>query len=151
MYLTKMNTIYLSRKKVVQLKQELKRYEASLKEQKDELNQRGGLTGSWHETASFSATQAALEAKVNELRSLLKEIYILPEKTKSNKAVLGSYIRLINNESGELKYRLVHPIEADPESDLLSIESPLGKLVINKKVGDKIELNGKKMEIVTIN
>jgi transcription elongation factor GreA len=150
MYLTTMSSIYLSRKKIIQLKQELKRYEASLKKQKDELNQRGGLTGSWHETASFSATLAALEAKVNELKSLLKETHILSEKIKGNKAILGSYVTLINDKKGELNYRLVHPLEANPESDLLSVESPLGRLIIDKEAGDTIELNGKKMIIVSI-
>ena len=46
-----------------------------------------------------------------------------------------------NEEKNETRYRLVHPIEAQPEKGLISLESPIGKALRGKRGGERVGLN----------
>lgn len=146
-----MTKILLSKQKIHKLKNQLTKLEANLKGQKDEQGQRGGLLDSWHETAAHAATQAAAEAKVKELRSILEKAEVLPDKVKSTKVILGSRVEIEDEYGNISKYRLVHPLEAAPEKGLLSVESPLGKLLLGKKKGGQIIFNEKRYVIRAVN
>ena len=50
----------------------------------------------------------------------------------------------------KVEYTLVGPTEANPFEGKISNESPIGKLLMNKKPGDAFEFNGKKVKIVEI-
>ena len=134
-------------KKINELKKELKKLESSLQEKRNEQSQRGGPMDSWHEAASFAATDGTLEQKVSDLKGIIKATKELSDKSKSAFATLGSFIKLKCNETISI-YRLVHPIEADPSSGLVSVESPFGKALIGKKVGDTVIFKEKMYKIV---
>lgn len=145
-----MKKVILSKQKINELKKQLRDLESSLKDQKDEQGERGGLLDSWHESAAFGATQAALEAKVKELKGILKKAEELPEEIESDKVTLGSWVEVEDEEGNVSKYRLVHPLEAEPHKGLLSVESPLGKLLLNKKKDEKFEFNVQNFKVIAI-
>lgn len=142
--------IFLSKQKITELKKQLRDLESSLKDQRDEAGKRGGLLDSWHETAAYGATQAAIEAKVKELKGILEKGEELPEKIASDKVVLGSWVEVKDDYGNVSKYRLVHPLEADPAKGLLSVKSPLGKLLLGKEKGDTANFNSRKLTIQSI-
>ena len=40
----------------------------------------------------------------------------------------------------EITYKLVPPDDADVDNDIISVESPIGKGLLGKKVGDVVEI-----------
>ena len=54
----------------------------------------------------------------------------------------GSQVTLENVDDGaEEKYEIVFPEEVDPSAGLISIGSPLGRALLNKEVGDEVEVD----------
>ena len=67
------------------------------------------------------------------------------EKDKVN---LGNTIKLKNLEnSKEVKYTLVGAVEANPLEGKISNESPIGQQLINKKLGEVVEITTPKGSI----
>ncbi len=136
-----MKKILLSKNKINELRRELDRLEWKNADRNKEEIVRGGSYDSWHETASFMPTKKAQELRISQIREILKYAVPLDEKIHSDSAILGSWINLSSNEGKNLRYRIVHPIEADPLKSLISIDSPLGKDLLGRKIKDKIVLN----------
>jgi transcription elongation factor GreA len=52
----------------------------------------------------------------------------------------GSQVTVEGEDGNEEKYELVFPEEVDAAAGLISIGSPLGRAMLNKEVGDEIEV-----------
>ena len=85
--------------------------------------------------------QAIVEARIADLEVMLKNIVILDESELVTDAVsLGSKVKVYDEEfEEELEYVIVGSTEADLELGKISDESPVGKALIGKKVGDVAE------------
>ena len=82
--------------------------------------------------------QAIVEARIADLEVMLKNIIILDESELANDTIsLGSKVKVYDEEfEEELEYVIVGSTEADLESGKISDESPVGKALIGKKVGE---------------
>ena len=103
------------------------------------------------EYQSAREDQSILEKKIAELEDLLKNSAIFEKQSasgiSSNGIVrLGSKISLDKN-GATLNYTLVGSSEADPMNGLISNESPLGRELLAKKAGDKIQVETPKGQI----
>ena len=82
-----------------------------------------------------------IDRRVRYLTKRLEELKVVsqtpPDKTK---AYFGCFISLKDNEENKSKYRLVGPDEISSEKGYISIDSPLGKAVLGKKVGARITI-----------
>lgn len=131
-----MSNILISKKKYEDLRKELVELRKEILSQ--HKSEKRGILESFKEAAIYDVSVQVRESRINELETILKKVEILPEGIKSDNVVLGSYFE-IEEEGGEVKkYRLVHPIESEPLKGLVSIDSPLGKAVINKREGSRI-------------
>lgn len=86
------------------------------------------------------ADQAKNESRIEEIQEMLKyhEIVIASD---SGFAGLGSVVHLEKlTDHSKKEYQLVAPEEADITNNKLSIESPLGVLVLGKKEGDSVTM-----------
>ena len=81
--------------------------------------------------------QARIEARISELESMLKNYTLIDEANiDSTKVNLGSKVRLLDKElKEEVTYTIVGKAEADPMNGTISNDSPVGKALIGKKVG----------------
>ena len=81
--------------------------------------------------------QARVEARISELESMLKNYTLIDESNiDSTKVNLGSKVRLLDKElKEEVTYTIVGKAEADPMNGTISNDSPVGKALIGKKVG----------------
>lgn len=86
--------------------------------------------------------QAKNEARIQELTALLKNAEVLAEEEISKtKVSLGSTVVLRDEETKEEEtYSLVNPNEENIFENKLSIESPVGKEIKDKKKGQVIEV-----------
>ncbi|MGN0628344.1 MAG: transcription elongation factor GreA [Oscillospiraceae bacterium] len=85
--------------------------------------------------------QAIVEARIADLEVMLKNIVILDEGELGTDTVsLGSTVRVYDEEfEEEMEYTIVGSTEADLDLNKISDESPVGKCLIGKKVGDVAE------------
>jgi transcription elongation factor GreA len=95
--------------------------------------------GDLSENAEYHAArtaQAKNEGRIQEIEYILKHSEIL-ERTNSDIVELGATVTLQKIGAGtEHLYMVVSPEEADMAGGKLSVTSPLGACVINKKTGD---------------
>lgn len=86
--------------------------------------------------------QAFIEGRIITLEKKLRNVRLIDEKTIDvNRVSLGSKVRLQDLETNEeFEYTIVGSAEADPMEEKISNESPVGKAVLGKAVGDIIEV-----------
>jgi len=91
--------------------------------------------------------QKNLERKIFELEKLLKSAKIINNKKTlkdehKTKVNIGSRIKLVDLDTKkEFLVTLMAFGEFNPLEGKITIESPLGKALLNKKAGDTIEIN----------
>ena len=99
--------------------------------------------GDLSENAEYVAAREELsfiDGRLDELEELLKQAVIINGGRKPGSTVkLGSTVTLHIKGKKEI-FTVVGEWEADPKEQKISHESPLGKALIGKKVGDKIEV-----------
>lgn len=83
--------------------------------------------------------QGFLEGRIQEIEAILRNSVII-EKTQNNERVsIGSHVTIREDGFDPETYHLVGPAEADPRNGKISHESPIGKALMDKKVGDVAE------------
>ena len=83
--------------------------------------------------------QAFLEGRIEDLRHILQIARVLEDAEVPVDTVgLGSLVTVREETGDEWEFRIVSPIEADPNRDRISDESPLGESLIGKHVGEKV-------------
>ncbi|GAB6160087.1 transcription elongation factor GreA [Howardella ureilytica] len=97
--------------------------------------------GDLSENAEYEAAreeQGKIEGEISKLEAELKNCQIIDEeKSGDNKVAFGSVVTLKDLEyDEELEYKLVGPLEASILDNKISIESPIGKLILGREVGD---------------
>ena len=102
-----------------------------------EAREKGDLS----ENAEYDAAkdaQGMLEMKINEMDKALATARILDKsQLDSSHVTVLSTLKLKNLKSNkEITYTLVSESEADLKEKKISVESPIGKGLLGKKVGD---------------
>lgn len=85
--------------------------------------------------------QSYLEGKIAELEKRLLHVKIIESEVDTKKVTLGSKVKLINVEGGEeYIFTIVGSMEFDPENLKISNVSPIGKAILDKKVGTTVKV-----------
>src|SRR5947209_7715310 len=83
--------------------------------------------------------QAFVEGRIQELERLLATAKVIEEPTTRPDFVrMGAHIRVVDLDGDQETYYLVGSSEADPRRGLISNESPIGRALIGKRVGDEV-------------
>jgi transcription elongation factor GreA len=87
--------------------------------------------------------QAFMETRILTLERMLKTARVVDEESIClNQVSVGSVVILNDIEFAEkIEYRIVGSAEANVADNKISYESPLGKELLGKKVGDIINVN----------
>jgi transcription elongation factor GreA len=109
----------------------------SISEQIAEARDKGDLS----ENAEYDAAKEAqglLEMKIAKLETIIANARIIDETNIDNsKVYILSTVKIKNAANGmEVEYTLVAENEADIKQRKISIDSPIGKGLLGKKVGD---------------
>lgn len=82
-----------------------------------------------------------IEGRVKELERMLSLAQVIDPKTLSGAIKFGATVNLINENTEEQKtFKIVGEAEADIETGLLNIRSPLARALIGKDEGDSVEV-----------
>ncbi|MBK8619065.1 MAG: transcription elongation factor GreA [Anaerolineales bacterium] len=83
--------------------------------------------------------QGFLEGRIQEIDAILRNTVII-EKTKSSGVIfIGSHVTIQEEDFPPETYHLVGPTEADPRNGKYRTRSPIGKALMDKRVGDIAE------------
>ena len=83
-----------------------------------------------------------INERIEELDLILKscEIIKLPVKEKSNVAILGATVVVeVDGQVDELT--IVGTLEANPSLGKISNQSPVGKALLNRKIGEEVSVS----------
>ncbi len=135
---------YLTKEKFEELKKELEYLKKVKRKEIAELLRHTASFGDLSENFAYQQAkeeQALLEAKIRKLEEILSQAKILEKSKNKNKVEIGCFVvlELVGKKSKE-KFQIVDPLEADPLNGKISINSPLGKELIGKKVGQKVKI-----------
>ncbi|WP_027625361.1 transcription elongation factor GreA [Clostridium lundense] len=86
--------------------------------------------------------QAFVEGRIIQLENMLKNATIIDEtEIPADTINVGSTVRVKDYDfDEEVEFYIVGSAEADPIENKISNESPVGKALIGKKVGDTVEV-----------
>ena len=82
--------------------------------------------------------QAFLEGRIQEIEAVLR-MAVIVEKTNSDVVTVSSSVTVQEEGFDPETYHLVGAKEADPRNGKISNESPIGKALMDHKVGDVVE------------
>ena len=115
--------------------------------------------GDLKENAEYHAAkekQSFTEGRIAELEDVTSRSQVIDLSKLSGKTVtFGTKVKIVDEETDkETIYEIVGPYEADLNSGLISIASPIAKALIGKELGSSVEVStprGKKnYEILSI-
>ncbi len=86
--------------------------------------------------------QGFLEGRVQHIEAQLRNVVLIQKVNgKTDSVHVGSRVTLFDQEfEEEITYQIVGSTEADPADGRISNESPVGRALLSKKVGDVIHV-----------
>jgi transcription elongation factor GreA len=98
--------------------------------------------GDLSENAEYSSArqeQERAEARISEIDHILKNVDIISSPTKKDIVELGNTVEL-KNATMDKTFTVVGSVQADPLNGMISDESPIGKALLGKKLGEEVEI-----------
>lgn len=101
--------------------------------------------GDLSENAEYDAAkerQGMVEARIRFLKSRLPQYQIVnPEELKGDRVTFGATVSIVDCETEKMEtWQIVGEDEADLKEKRISINSPIGRALIGKTVGDEVEI-----------
>ena len=101
--------------------------------------------GDLSENAEYHAAkerQGHIEASIIDIEDQLSRALVIDPTTLSgDKVVFGATVTLTDEDKKKVKYQLVGQIEADAKVGRISYNSPLGRALIGRQVGEEVEVS----------
>lgn len=136
---------YLTFEGKKKLEEELQHLTTTARQELAERLQFAIKQGDLSENADYTKAkedQAFLEGRIRTIEMMLRNIIIVEEAraetVTSDKVHIGCKVTVAEEDYGDPEtYLIVGAAEADPKQGKISNESPLGKGLLGKRVGDK--------------
>lgn len=100
--------------------------------------------GDLSENAEYHAAkerQGQVEAQIADIEDKVTRAQIIdPAALSGDKIVFGATVHLLDDDDKPVKYQIVGQTEADATNGRISYNSPLGRALIGKKVGEDVEV-----------
>ena len=99
--------------------------------------------GDLKENSEYTAAKeelALVEGRIQEINNVLSNAEVTLMYKAGNKIEIGSTVTVDINGQKDT-FQIVGEFEADPMNKKLSQNSPIGQALIDKKIGDLIEIN----------
>lgn len=101
--------------------------------------------GDLSENAEYHAArerQSFIEGRIAELEAVIPSAEVIDTSRFTGEQVkFGAHVTIVDEETEDEKtYRIVGQHEADMKNGSISVTSPLAKALMNRKVGDSVEV-----------
>jgi len=104
--------------------------------------QRARLMGDLSENSEYHAAReelAAIEGRIKELEVIFDEVEIVEKQPDNNLVQIGHKIK-VRRDKKIIFFEIVGEYESDPEKNKVSSQSPIGKSLLGKKVGEIVSI-----------
>ncbi len=145
-----MKNYYLSAKRLEELKQELHTLKTEKRLEVAERLKRAKEYGDLSENAEYSEAreqQDELESRIENLDDIIKNASIIKKSASKEFVDLGCEVDVAYKDKHR-KFIIMGSNEARPEDGFISNDSPIGKAIIGKKVGDAVKIITPSGEII---
>ncbi|NMB56907.1 transcription elongation factor GreA [Candidatus Beckwithbacteria bacterium] len=138
------DSIYLTKQGLSDLKGELDELKNKkrpvLLDRVSQAREQGDLSEN-SEYANSKEELTIVDGRIEELEDIIAKAKIITDQsTNHNKVKIGSKVKVKINDDHHI-YTVVGEWEADPMEKKISHDSPLGKALLNRKKGDKVDVN----------
>ena len=100
--------------------------------------------GDLSENAEYHAAkerQGQVEAQISDLEDKVSRAQIIDPATLSgDRIVFGATVTVMDEDDKPQRYQIVGQAESDAKNGRISYDSPLGRALIGKSVGDEVEV-----------
>ena len=139
------STVYLTPEGLQKLKDDLHRARTVDRQRISEEIAEARAQGDLSENAEYDAAKEAqgmLEAQIAKMEGTLANARVVNEdEVDTSKARILSNVRVLNKKAKkEATYTLVSAQEADLKQNRISVESPIGKALLAREVGDVVDV-----------
>ncbi len=137
--------VYLTREALQKLKEELHELKTRERARIARAIAEARAHGDLSENAEYDAAKEAqgrLEARIAQIEQTIANARIVDEnKIDTSKAYIFSKVRVKNLQTGaEQVFTLVSPQEVNLDEGKISVNSPIGKGLLGRSVGDVVEI-----------
>jgi transcription elongation factor GreA len=81
------------------------------------------------------------ESRIRYLERMIKTAQIISDDSAADEVGMNNTVTVyVEEDDGEETYRIVTTVRSDSLLHLISIESPMGKALLGRKVGDRVEV-----------
>lgn len=140
---------YITKERYEELRNELEHLKKEGRIEIAERLKRAKEFGDLSENAEYAEAkeaQSKTEGRIIELENILRNSKIIKKSTGRKIVDLGASIA-VEKGGEEFKYTIVGSNEANPEKNMISNESPLGKAFVGKKAGDSVDVETPKGKV----
>lgn len=135
--------VYLTKKGRKKLEEELKYLRDTKRQEVANRLHEAMEDGELIENAEYEAAkneQAFVEGRILEIEHMLASAQEIKRRRAKDLVRIGSTVVIQEDGSSEETYTIVGAAEANPKRGLISNESPLGKALLERKIGDEVEV-----------
>lgn len=133
--------IYLSKPGYQKLKSELDNLKGVKRKEIAEELKKASEYGDISENSAYDEainSKAFLESRVHELEKTLKKAKIVNSKKKKLFIDIGCKVSVTDSKQKTKVFYVVTADEADPIKNKITIDSPIGSALHERKIGDKV-------------
>jgi len=139
-------TVYLTREGLDKLKSDLEYLMKEVRPKATEQMAAARAHGDLMENAEYDAARDNLHEitrRISEFQQKLSKVELLDDDSIGRDEVrILSCVKLEDSRNGrKIEYTIVDPLQSDPSKGLISVQSPIGKGLLGKKVGDNVTIN----------
>lgn len=137
--------VVLTHKGVRELEEKLEYLKTVKRQEVSEQIKEARAFGDLSENAEYDEAkneQAKIEGEIIELEKMLRNaVVVVEDEVDSTKANIGTFVKLLDLEfEEEEEYQIVGTVEADVSKNKISNESPVGKALVGKGIGDVVDV-----------
>lgn len=95
--------------------------------------------------------QQLIETRIDEIQAVINTAHVVSGSKGTSKITIGStIIATIKGKKTKITFHMVGEFEADPMENKISVASPVGKALVNKKKGDEVKVTTPGGEVIYI-
>ncbi|MBI4216900.1 MAG: transcription elongation factor GreA [Chloroflexi bacterium] len=136
--------VFLTAEGMAKLKAELEHLRTVRRQEVAAQIQRAKELGSTVNNAEYEDAkneQAFLEGRILTLEELTRNATVIPAESSSPEMVrVGSRVTVVDQDGVPQQYTIVGSAEAKPGDGRISNESPVGRALLGKRLGDEIKV-----------
>lgn len=83
---------------------------------------------------------AGIDRRIRYLQKRMPKLQVVREYAKRDAVFFGAWVTLEQNDGTKVEYRIVGPDETDAASEYISMDSPLARALLKRRIDDEIKL-----------